>query len=97
MPVVRTRDAFRALSDPRRRLLIEYLSEVPLSISEIQSKIDISGPAIYEHIRILKECRMLNVIRRRKRKYYSIKVEKLHGVVTWIEKVEKNKTRMMKK
>jgi DNA-binding transcriptional ArsR family regulator len=91
MPVNKTRDVFRAISDPRRRSIMELLSKKPMKIGAITERFDISGPAISEQMKILRECRMLTVTRQGKRKYYTINIKKLDRVIFWIEKLKQNK------
>ena len=87
MPVKRTRDAFRAISDPRRRLIIKLLSRKRMNIAEIMKHFDISGPAIFGQMKILEECRLLMVTRQGKKKYYTINIKKLRVVTSWVEKL----------
>jgi DNA-binding transcriptional ArsR family regulator len=89
MPVKRTRDVFRAVSDPRRRLMIELLSRKRMTVGEIKKHFDISGPAIFEQMNILDECQLLVKTLQGKKKYYRINTNKLNRIITWIEKLKR--------
>jgi ArsR family transcriptional regulator len=89
MPVKRTRDVFRAVSDPRRRLMIELLSRKRMTVGELKEHFDISGPAIFEQMNILGECQLLVKTVQGKKKYYRINTNKLNRIITWIEKLQR--------
>jgi len=88
MPVKRTRDVFRAVSDPSRRLLIEILSRKRMNIGEIKEHFEISGPAIFEQLRILDECQLLVRSLQGKKKYYRVNANKFNRLITWVEKLK---------
>jgi DNA-binding transcriptional ArsR family regulator len=44
---------FHALGDPNRRLLVERLSQGPLSVSELARPFDMSLSAVMQHLRVL--------------------------------------------
>jgi len=89
MPVKGIREAFRAISNPRRRSITELLSRKGMNIGEITGHFDISGPATSKQMRILDECRLLTVTRQGKKKYYTLNTKKLDRVTTWVEKLKK--------
>ena len=47
-------DAFKALSDPTRRRILELLSDRDMSAGEIAEYFDISKPSISHHLSTLK-------------------------------------------
>jgi DNA-binding transcriptional ArsR family regulator len=44
---------FQALADPTRRLMIERLSRGPASVSELAKPLDMSLPAVVQHLQVL--------------------------------------------
>lgn len=46
---------FQALSEPARRSMLERLSEGPASVSELAQPLDMSLPAVMQHLRVLEE------------------------------------------
>lgn len=46
---------FHALSEPARRSMIERLSEGPASVSELAQPLDMSLPAVLQHLKVLEE------------------------------------------
>jgi uncharacterized protein YndB with AHSA1/START domain/DNA-binding transcriptional ArsR family regulator len=51
--------AFRALSDPTRRAILERLSRGPASVSEIADPLPMSLPAVHQHLQVLEECGLM--------------------------------------
>jgi DNA-binding transcriptional ArsR family regulator len=45
--------AFQALADPTRRAMVERLSRGPASVSELARPIDMSLPAVMQHLAVL--------------------------------------------
>jgi DNA-binding transcriptional ArsR family regulator len=45
--------AFQALADPTRRALIERLAGGPVSVSELKRPLDMSLPAVMQHLAVL--------------------------------------------
>jgi DNA-binding transcriptional ArsR family regulator len=45
--------AFQALADPTRRAMVERLSRGPASVSELAGPIDMSLPAVMQHLAVL--------------------------------------------
>jgi DNA-binding transcriptional ArsR family regulator len=44
---------FHALADPGRRLMVERLSRGPASVSELAQPLDMSLPAVIQHLHVL--------------------------------------------
>jgi DNA-binding transcriptional ArsR family regulator len=45
--------AFRALADPTRRAIVERLCQGPASVSELAGPLDMSLPAVVQHLQVL--------------------------------------------
>src|SRR5258707_5658787 len=46
---------FHALGDPTRRVLLEKLSEGPISVSRLAEPLDITLAAVVQHLQVLEE------------------------------------------
>jgi len=46
---------FQALADPGRRVMVERLTRGPASVSELAEPLDMSLPAVVQHLRVLEE------------------------------------------
>lgn len=64
--------AFEALGDPTRRKLFEQLRFGPCSVNELVNKMDVSQPAVSQHLRALKEAHLVQVRKHRQQRIYSL-------------------------
>ena len=81
-------DVFAALSDPKRREILELLrSHDRLSAGEIADRFPrISRPAVSRHLRVLRSARLCRVRRAGRRRYYELDPRSLQHVDLWIER-----------
>jgi DNA-binding transcriptional ArsR family regulator len=59
VPTYRSADAWTALGDPTRRAIVERLAERPRAVGELADELPISRPAVSQHLRVLKEARLV--------------------------------------
>ena len=79
------RDVFQAIADPVRRDIIELLAKESLTVNTVADQFDISRPAISKHIRILKECGIVEINQKGRERYCQIKPSELIPAFLWIE------------
>jgi DNA-binding transcriptional ArsR family regulator len=65
-------DAIAALADPTRRTVFERLRQGPKPVVEIARGLPVSRPAVSQHLRVLKEARLVRERREGTRHYYSV-------------------------
>jgi DNA-binding transcriptional ArsR family regulator len=58
VPVAAT-DAWMALGDPTRRAIFERLAERPRAVGELARELPVSRPAVSQHLRVLKDARLV--------------------------------------
>ncbi len=59
---MRTSDkGFNALGDPTRRAIFEKIRNRPLAVVEITKGLGVSRPAVSQHLKILREARLITV------------------------------------
>jgi len=63
---------FDALGDSTRRQLFEYLRQGPCPVSELISIVPISQPAVSQHLKILREARLVKVEKRGQQRIYHL-------------------------
>ncbi len=81
-------DRFTALSEPNRRKIIELLARRgPLSASEIVEQFQVSPPAISQHLKVLREAKLVRVEKRAQQRIYSLNPEAIREVGEWAEQV----------
>src|SRR5260370_38698740 len=68
---------FRALADPTRRQILQYLKAGELAAGEIVERLPISGPSVSRHLAILKSAGLVNERRAGNRILYRLDAERL--------------------
>lgn len=76
-------DAFKALSDPTRRRILELLSERDLTAGEIADAFDISKPSISHHLSTLKAAGLILDERKGQNIIYSLNMTVFQDLVKW--------------
>lgn len=79
------RDVFQAIADPVRREIIQILAEDTLTVNAIAEKFEVSRPAISKHLKILKECGIIEINQQGRERYCVIQPKKLIPAFMWID------------
>lgn len=64
--------ALDALGDPTRRLLFERLRQGACSVTELMSVAPISQPAVSQHLKVLRDARLVRVEKRGQQRIYHL-------------------------
>ena len=80
--------ALHALSDPTRQRIVEMLATGALSSGEIAGRFKLSPPAISQHLKALREARLVSVRTDRQRRIYSLDPAGLAEVADWVERIK---------
>ena len=76
-------DAFKALSDPTRRRILELLTEGDLTAGEIAGCFDISKPSVSHHLKVLKSSGLVLDERRGQNIVYSLNMTVFQELMKW--------------
>jgi DNA-binding transcriptional ArsR family regulator len=77
-------DIFTALAEPTRRSIIEMLAERgELSATDISDKFDSSPPAISQHLKVLREAKLVRVEKRSRQRIYQIDAKAMEELERW--------------
>ena len=79
-------DPFRALADPTRRAVLEYLAGRPHGVNELVEHFDVTRPAISKHLRILREARVVRERREGRNRIYELNPEGLNELREYFDK-----------
>jgi DNA-binding transcriptional ArsR family regulator len=52
-------DGWTALADPTRRAIFERLADRPQAVGELAGELPVSRPAVSQHLKVLKEARLV--------------------------------------
>jgi DNA-binding transcriptional ArsR family regulator len=77
---------FSALSDPRRRDILERLSRGPASVSELARPFGISLPGMLKHVRILEEAKLVTTEKKGRTRECRLGPEQMDDATRWIER-----------
>lgn len=80
---------FTALADPTRRQIVEQLSRGECAAGEIAERFPMSGPAISQHLKVLREAALVQVRVDGQRRIYQLNAQGLSEMDAWIEGVRK--------
>src|SRR6476469_388760 len=77
-------DVTRAIAEPRRREILALVRDRELSAGEIASRFEITRPAVYQHLGVLRDAGLLNERRDGTRRLYRARPEGLVGLRDFI-------------
>jgi DNA-binding transcriptional ArsR family regulator len=82
-------DVFVAIAQPTRRSILEMLATGgQLTVSDIASRFRVSPPAISQHLKILREARLVRMHKNRQQRIYQINPEAVMQVEEWAKGIE---------
>jgi DNA-binding transcriptional ArsR family regulator len=81
----RAERAFDAFGDPTRRRVFERLRHRTRSVREIADGMDVSRPAVSQHLKVLQQAGLVAVRAEGTRRLYSIEPRGLEAVRSWLD------------
>ena len=82
-------DVFQAIAHPTRRRLLDELAAGEASVSRLASPFDMSRPAVSQHLRILREAKLVSERRVGRERLYRLEPEPLREVNDWLARYER--------
>jgi DNA-binding transcriptional ArsR family regulator len=83
------RDIFQAIADPTRRAIIILIASQAMTPKAIAENFNSTRQAVSKHLRILTECELVKQEQQGREIYYSLEIEKMKEIDTWIEQFRK--------
>lgn len=78
-------DTFQALAEPKRREILELLAKKgALTSTSISSNFEISPPAISQHLKILRETKLVDMEKKAQNHIYSVNKTTVNELGIWI-------------
>ena len=77
-------DIFKALSDPTRREILEYLKKKEMTAGDIAEKFNMSKPSISHHLSILKNSKLVSSRREGQSIIYELNTTVFQEAVSWV-------------
>src|SRR5476649_1781822 len=78
--------AFNALGDPTRRFIFEKLQHGPLSVVHIAEGMAVSRPAVSQHLKVLKEAKLISISSKGTKNIYQIEREGIIAMRNYLDK-----------
>ena len=80
-----TADVFNAIAEPRRRQIVELLARRgALAVGTLVVTLGLPQPAVSKHLGVLRKVGLVNVVRKGKRRIYSLNGQELRPVYDWV-------------
>ena len=79
--------SFAALADPTRRRIIELLSRGERSAGDIVDEFDMSASAISQHLKVLREAKLVQMRVDAQRRIYQLNSEGLSEMDDWLRNI----------
>ena len=80
-------DRFAALADPKRRDIVELLGAGERTAGEIGRHFPVSAPAVSQHLKTLREARLVRVRVNGQRRIYSLDPDGFSEIEDWFRKM----------
>ena len=77
--------SLEALGDPTRRLLFERIRKGPCSVTELISIVPISQPAVSQHLKVLRDARLVRVEKRGQLRIYHLNPAGLAELLNYVD------------
>ena len=78
-------DAFSAIVEPNRRLLLETIRRRPCTVNELVAVTGLSQPAVSKHLKVLKATNLVVVRPDGQKRWYELNAEPLMEVDEFLE------------
>ena len=75
---------FRALADPSRRAIFERLTRGETAVKDLTARLDISQPAVSQHLAALRRAGLVTERRDGRLVYYRVEPKGLRPLVSWL-------------
>src|SRR5439155_24815956 len=86
-------DAFRALADPSRRLLLDSLNERNgQTLRELGSRLDMARQSVSKHLAVLEAANLVTTVRRGREKHHYLNEAPINEIAErWITRYEQHR------
>jgi len=75
------------LADPTRQRIVEMLATGSMSSGDIARRFDVSAPAISQHLRTLRDAKLVRVRAQAQKRFYELDPEGVGELANWIARI----------
>lgn len=84
-----TDEVFAALGNPVRRQLLRLLLDGPRTVTDLASHFDMRRPSVSEHLRVLRDARLVSERRVGRERHYRLEAGPLLELQDWLHPYER--------
>ena len=84
-----TSDAFNAVAEPRRRLILLHLAQEEQSVGEIVAALGFEQPSVSKHLRVLHDVGLVRVRRKGRHMLYQTNADAIRPLYEWTKTFER--------
>lgn len=81
--------ALTALADPTRQRIVEMLASRELPMGEIAEHFDMSPPAVSQHLKVLRDAKLVTVRADAQRRIYALDREGFQEMDEWLRRIRR--------
>jgi len=79
--------SLNVLADPTRQRIVEMLANGSMSSGDIARRFDVSAPAISQHLRTLRDAKLVRVRAEAQKRFYELDPEGVGELADWIARI----------
>jgi DNA-binding transcriptional ArsR family regulator len=79
--------ALSVLADPTRQRIVEMLATGSMSSGDIARRFDVSAPAISQHLKTLRDAKLVRVRAQAQKRFYELDPEGVGELAQWIARI----------
>jgi DNA-binding transcriptional ArsR family regulator len=83
-----TADAFNAVAEPRRRQILDTLTDGERSVNELVRELGLAQPQVSKHLRVLRKVGAVSVREAGRQRLYRLNGEALKPIHDWVKTYE---------
>jgi DNA-binding transcriptional ArsR family regulator len=93
-----TTDVFNAIAEPRRRQIIDLLSqESPRAVGDLATALHLRQPTVSKHLGVLRQVGVVSVARQGQHRLYHLNGQQLKPIHDWVKTYERFWTQQLKR
>ena len=79
--------SLNVLADPTRQRIVEMLATGSMSSGDIARRFDVSAPAISQHLRTLRDAKLVRVRAQAQKRFYELDPEGVDELASWVARI----------
>ena len=79
--------SLNVLADPTRQRIVEMLATGSMSSGDIARRFDVSAPAVSQHLRTLREAKLVRVRAQAQKRFYELDPEGVGELANWVARI----------